>query len=275
MPPLLNAILALMRLLLPVLDQWPVDDGEEGRQWRGRRHGDSRHPGAGGRVQVGEDIADVSSSSILFRLYGYKWFSSATDSDMSMSLARVGGGDKLSMFFLKTRDETGKLNNIQVTLGSKDYIRIDHLDLTKCLGCENEEQARDQAAAHCRAPPGRDGGQAGGGGGARHREHHQHAHHHQAPQHSLRRVRHEVGEDAKGIIGKEENFEIKVLISPKYTYINLEVLISFQKNPEFGARLRHTENCVWEFYFQTSITCPDHGQDGGVITITCAELRSY
>ena len=72
-----------------------------------------------------EDVADVSSSSILFRLYGYKWFSSATDSDMSMSLARVGGGDKLSMFYLKTRDETGKLNNIQVTLGSKDYMYQD------------------------------------------------------------------------------------------------------------------------------------------------------
>ena len=35
---------------------------------------------------------------------------------MSMSLARVGGGDKLSMFYLKTRDEAGRLNNIQVTL---------------------------------------------------------------------------------------------------------------------------------------------------------------
>ena len=34
---------------------------------------------------------------------------------MSMSLARVGGGDKLSMFYLKTRDEAGRLNNIQVT----------------------------------------------------------------------------------------------------------------------------------------------------------------
>ena len=50
----------------------------------------------------------------MFRLYGYKWFSSATDSDMSMSLARVEGGDKLSMFYLETRDEAGRLNNIQV-----------------------------------------------------------------------------------------------------------------------------------------------------------------
>ena len=39
---------------------------------------------------------------------------------MSMSLARVGGGDKLSMFYLKTRDEAGRLNNIQVTLVISD-----------------------------------------------------------------------------------------------------------------------------------------------------------
>ena len=50
----------------------------------------------------------------LLRLYGYKWFSSATDSDMSMTLARVedreGGdtSDKLSMFYLETRDDQGQ-----------------------------------------------------------------------------------------------------------------------------------------------------------------------
>ena len=122
MSPLLNAISSLMRLLLSVLDQRPVDDGEAGRQWRGRRHGDCRHPGAGEHVQVrgGYTRRFPLTLSLLFRLYGYKWFSSATDSDMSMSLARVGGGDKLSMFYLKTRDEAGRLNNIQVTLVISD-----------------------------------------------------------------------------------------------------------------------------------------------------------
>ena len=33
---------------------------------------------------------------------------------MSMSLARAGDGEKLSMFYLKTRDTEGRLNNIQV-----------------------------------------------------------------------------------------------------------------------------------------------------------------
>ena len=51
---------------------------------------------------------------MLLRLHGYKWFSSATDSDMSLTLARLEGGSKLGMFFLQTRDEAGQLNNIQV-----------------------------------------------------------------------------------------------------------------------------------------------------------------
>ena len=51
---------------------------------------------------------------LVTRLSGYKWFSSATDSDMSFTLARTDNTDKLSMFFLKTRNEEGQLNNIQV-----------------------------------------------------------------------------------------------------------------------------------------------------------------
>merc|ERR1711971_492783 len=52
-----------------------------------------------------------------WKLHGYKWFSSATDSDMALTLARVVRGGKvggLSMFYLKTRREDGQLNGIQV-----------------------------------------------------------------------------------------------------------------------------------------------------------------
>ena len=52
-----------------------------------------------------------------WRLHGYKWFSSATDSDMALTLARVvrdGRIGGLSMFYLKTRGEDGQLNGIQV-----------------------------------------------------------------------------------------------------------------------------------------------------------------
>ena len=57
-------------------------------------------------------------------LFSYKWFSSATDSDMTLTLARVvdsedgsfvEGTKGVSMFYVRTRDpETRRLNNIQV-----------------------------------------------------------------------------------------------------------------------------------------------------------------
>ena len=58
----------------------------------------------------------------MYRLHGYKWFSSATDSDMTLTLARVAGQDGMvipgtkgiSMFMLKTRDDAGVLNGIEV-----------------------------------------------------------------------------------------------------------------------------------------------------------------
>ncbi|XP_009708673.1 PREDICTED: uncharacterized protein LOC104169454, partial [Cariama cristata] len=61
-----------------------------------------------------------------YRLYGFKWFTSAADSDVTLTLARVAdaegqvrqfclmGSSGLSLFFLKVRDEEGKLNSIQV-----------------------------------------------------------------------------------------------------------------------------------------------------------------
>ena len=45
---------------------------------------------------------------------GYKWFSSATDSDMSLLLARKSMEDNLSMFFLRTRDHDDNLNGIEI-----------------------------------------------------------------------------------------------------------------------------------------------------------------
>ena len=59
-----------------------------------------------------------------FNFPSYKWFSSATDSDMTLTLARVvdsedgsyvEGTKGVSMFYVRTRDpETQRLNNIQV-----------------------------------------------------------------------------------------------------------------------------------------------------------------
>ena len=55
-------------------------------------------------------------------LYGYKWFSSATDADMTLALARFPKTEKeietnegkLALVFLKLRNKDGKLNNIEI-----------------------------------------------------------------------------------------------------------------------------------------------------------------
>lgn len=57
-----------------------------------------------------------------YRLYGDKWFTSATTSQMAFTLARivdengnyVSGSRGLSLFYLETRDENGKLNHITI-----------------------------------------------------------------------------------------------------------------------------------------------------------------
>ena len=64
-----------------------------------------------------ETVAVASKEEGRWKLHGYKWFSSATDSNMALTLARVvrdGRIGGLSMFYVKTRGEDGQLNGIQV-----------------------------------------------------------------------------------------------------------------------------------------------------------------
>ncbi len=51
-----------------------------------------------------------------FRLFGVKWFTSATTSQMAMTLAKIEGdpSEKLSLFYVELRDEKGELQNIQI-----------------------------------------------------------------------------------------------------------------------------------------------------------------
>ena len=83
-------------------------------QWMTEKRGGSD---VGGGTQT---LAFPSDSG--YKLSGYKWFSSATDSDMALTLARIDDGKTdvvsgtrgISMFFLETRGGDGKLNNISV-----------------------------------------------------------------------------------------------------------------------------------------------------------------
>jgi alkylation response protein AidB-like acyl-CoA dehydrogenase len=69
--------------------------------------------------------SDVSGTSTVakkagdhYELQGTKWFTSATTSQMAMTLARIEGADKgsrgLSLFYLELRNDKGQLNKIQV-----------------------------------------------------------------------------------------------------------------------------------------------------------------
>ncbi|XP_035228512.1 acyl-CoA dehydrogenase family member 11-like [Stegodyphus dumicola] len=84
-------------------------------QWMTERRG-------GSDVANGtETIAIQDKDEDFFHLYGYKWFTSAADSNMALTLARqhpsetsIEGKKGLTLFYLETRNEDGKLNNMQL-----------------------------------------------------------------------------------------------------------------------------------------------------------------
>ncbi|CAM2103403.1 unnamed protein product [Caretta caretta] len=84
-------------------------------QWMTERKGGSDV--ASGTESVAREQPDGT-----YCLYGFKWFTSATDSDMTLTLARImdaqgrveQGSRGLSLFFLEVRDKEGKLNGIEV-----------------------------------------------------------------------------------------------------------------------------------------------------------------
>jgi putative acyl-CoA dehydrogenase len=70
----------------------------------------------------GSDVSGTSTVARLdgerYRLHGTKWFTSATTSQMAMTLARIEGAEAgsrgLSLFYLELRDAKGALSGIQV-----------------------------------------------------------------------------------------------------------------------------------------------------------------
>ncbi|KPK16304.1 MAG: acyl-CoA dehydrogenase [Myxococcales bacterium SG8_38] len=70
----------------------------------------------------GSDVAQTETvarrQGDTWRLYGTKWFTSATTADMALTLARPEGnppgGRGLAMFYLELRDEQGRLQNLHI-----------------------------------------------------------------------------------------------------------------------------------------------------------------
>jgi acyl-CoA dehydrogenase len=71
----------------------------------------------GSDVGRSETIARQDEQGV-WRLYGRKWFTSAAASQMALTLARPEGnsasGRGLALFYVETRDESGRLHDIQV-----------------------------------------------------------------------------------------------------------------------------------------------------------------
>lgn len=71
----------------------------------------------GSDVGLSETVARRDGEGV-WRLYGRKWFTSATTSQMALTLARpagnAAGGQGLALFYVETRDEHGVLRNIQI-----------------------------------------------------------------------------------------------------------------------------------------------------------------
>jgi alkylation response protein AidB-like acyl-CoA dehydrogenase len=80
-------------------------------QWMTERTG-------GSDVAITETVARPVPGTGQHRLYGTKWFSSATTSQMALTLARPEGnppgGHGLALFYVEMRDAQGALNGIQV-----------------------------------------------------------------------------------------------------------------------------------------------------------------
>jgi acyl-CoA dehydrogenase len=71
----------------------------------------------GSDVGLSETVARQDKEG-LWRLYGRKWFTSATTSQMALTLARpegnAGSAQGLALFYVELRGETGRLRNIQI-----------------------------------------------------------------------------------------------------------------------------------------------------------------
>ncbi|RUS77874.1 hypothetical protein EGW08_014387 [Elysia chlorotica] len=77
-------------------------------QWMTERRG-------GSDVASGTETVAVEQTDGTYKLFGYKWFSSATDADMTLTLARVvdkngsTGTSGLSLFYLDVKSQTSKI----------------------------------------------------------------------------------------------------------------------------------------------------------------------
>jgi acyl-CoA dehydrogenase len=100
---------ALIERALPRLTSRDPDTMWTSGQWMTERTG-------GSDVAICETVAKQDGDA--YRLYGTKWFSSATTSQMTLTLGRPEGnppgGSGLALFYVEVRNADGSMNNIYV-----------------------------------------------------------------------------------------------------------------------------------------------------------------
>ncbi|MBW2225022.1 MAG: acyl-CoA dehydrogenase family protein [Deltaproteobacteria bacterium] len=103
-----------------------------------------------GGSDVGQTETVARRDGDRWRLYGTKWFTSATTADMALTLARPEGnspgGRGLAMFYLELRDENGQLQNLRINrlkdkLGTRKLptaeLTLDGVEAIPVAGLEN------------------------------------------------------------------------------------------------------------------------------------------
>ena len=95
----------LRREILPHLVSRDPDLMWTAGQWMTERSG-------GSDVSGTETVARREDGA--FKLYGEKWFTSATTSEIALTLARIEDAPQLSLFLVRLRDEQGRMNNIRI-----------------------------------------------------------------------------------------------------------------------------------------------------------------
>ncbi len=110
-------------------------------QWMTERTGGS---------DVGISETEARETEDGWRLYGTKWFTSATTSQMALTLGRPqgnpSGGRGLALFYVETRNDEGRLNNIRINrlkdkLGTRKVptaeLSLEGTLATPVIGLEN------------------------------------------------------------------------------------------------------------------------------------------
>src|ERR1051325_11820138 len=116
---------ALAARVLPRLLARDPDRFWTAGQWRAERGGGSDVGGGTATLATAEGDAIEAVEGSQWRLFGCKWFTSAIDSDVAFTLARLPGAPAgsagLSLFFVELRDAEGRLRGIPLE-GLKDNL---------------------------------------------------------------------------------------------------------------------------------------------------------